>query len=322
MAHVSTHRALARNSSSMPEFQVSSQSGSALLLLVTALVTVASLGGYGWWRAQQESQSEQQSLRLAEMQAAKERLLAFSRDIPNIYAGTATKLSPGFFLCPDMDALTSSSAGSSNGSCSWATGNAIGRLPTHKTTANGQYVFFSARSASGTDSFWYLIHNALRLGSAGASSFYYMDQNPVYDAMPNHLTLDGEPIVAAIIDAGIPLRHQTGRNISLPAKQQWQAHLECITPSSTGAVLTQQSQERSLCNDHIVAISKAEFDQQIKQAVCALAIEGSWCSAYSALPESHWFKQIHWSHQGNEARICHLNAEGKPDAVNSAECGL
>lgn len=300
---------------------VSHQSGSAGLLLVTALVLFASVGGYAWL-GQDHASLEQKEQRLAEMQSAKERLFAFSTHIPDIYVGTATKLSPGFFLCPDMDALTSASAGSSNGSCSWATGNAIGRLPTHKTTANGQYVFFSARSASGTDSFWYLIHNALRLGSAGSTSFYYLDQNPVYDAMPNNLTLDGVPIVAAIVDAGKPLSFQTGRNRDLSAKQQWQEHLECIKTTSTGATLTQQTTANALCNDRIVAITKTEFDHEMKQAVCRLASEAGWCSHYDDLSASHWFKQVNWSHQGNVARICHLNASGKPDALNSAECHL
>ncbi len=295
------------------------QSGSALLLLVTALLLLSSTA-YFFLPSATAQLTQQIDNRRQEMQQAKEALLMFTSKIPDIYANTSTKLSPGFFLCPDMDALTSASAGSSNGSCSWTTGNAIGRLPTHKTTANGQYVFFSARSPAGTDSLWYVVHQALRLGAAGSASFYALERNPVYDDLPPTLTLDGEPIVAAIIDAGKPLSQQTGRNRDMPANTQWQEHLESIRLVTGGAALSQQQGSPAQNNDQILAISKREFDVHLKEAVCELASIGNWCLTFSELASDHWFKRFGWSHSGSVSRICHVNSQGKIEGINHAQC--
>lgn len=299
------------------------ESGATLLIMVAAITFITAIAAYYWTKKQssdiKNAQTQLLSARLAD---AKEQLLIFSESIPTIYANTSSKQSPGFFLCPDMDPLNSPNVGSSNGSCSWATGNAIGRLPTHKSTANGAYFYFSTLEQQGGDSWWYMIHDQLRLGASGNNAFYYLNKNPVYDALNNTLTYNSTPIVAAIIYGQSALSHQTNRNASQNTAQQWNQFLETVTTTASGANINDPSiVNGQASNDMILTISKTEYDSRIKNSVCQFASQNHWCDAntYNALSPTHWFKQFNWAFSSTASRICIINVT-QPNGMNTHEC--
>jgi len=329
----------------------SSQKGAALLLFVASLIVIVAILSYALLGELTQHLKRQQAQEVGALLAeAKESLLMFAEHIPEAYAQSASEKSPGFFLCPDMNALTSPLSGYSSGSCSWKTENAIGRLPSSKSASGSmaEYVYFWSGEKSTGVSLWYAIADEYRYGATGNLSIYGNWINPVYGSggsLTPSMRFDNEPVVSVIIAAGEALSHQRGRDVTKSASSQWQHFLESPSAgASTGVFLSRSDQSSRAFNDRVLAITHTEFQERMKQKVCSLAKQNQWCSSlenncsgscvtgicrtngachFSGLAASHWFKRFKWSDsQGNGmgvARICNISL-GQVNGMNISEC--
>jgi hypothetical protein len=335
---------------SNPNQDCDHQQGAVLMMLVAVLMLVVLWLSYVFLADLTQKLKRQQAQDVSHLLAeAKENLLIFAESIPEIYAGAGSEKSPGFLLCPDMNALTHSMSGYSSGSCAWGTGNAIGRLPITKAAVGSTqyYHFWSGEKTSGI-SLWYAIADAYRYGASGASSVYGNTINPVYGGnlpIVSNLHLDGKAMVAVIIAAGEPLLNQNDRDQTQAALHQRHHFLESFQGmNGVASFISRPLSVATPFNDRVIGISQLDFNQRMKRYVCDQARHNQWCvmaestcsgsclsgsclgsgaCGFTDLPMSHWFKRFEWSDSlGNGAgmpRICAV-LNGKVNGINASEC--
>jgi hypothetical protein len=288
------------------------QRGAALLLIAAAMIVAASvlsyqlLGGLGAKLKRQNAQEMSQALA-----DAKENLLAFADNIPEIY--TPNK-SLGFLPCPDLSALSSITSGTPSPTCSWASSTALGRFPAQYKT---NYFFFSTPQKEGGYSLWYAISDPLRNGAVA---------NPVYDydTTKTTITLDnGVGLAAIVIAAGDPIANQINRDATIVANLQWDQYLESMTTANinNGKFSTPSTLPvGTVYNDKVITITLADFQSQMKANVCARAITNDWCTNVTNYNASAWFKNFNWGFStGSVPRIC-TGTPLAPTGINTTEC--
>jgi hypothetical protein len=307
------------------------QQGAALLMMMLALIAISSALAYQYFGNLNQKLKRQNVQEVGAVLAeAKENLLIFAENIPEIYAAViSSEKSPGFLLCPDMRSLSDPQSGYSSGSCAWGTSNAIGRLPASKAGSGAEYFYFWSGEKNTGLSIWYAIADEYRYGATGSGSIYGNNINPVYGGLSpfaSSMTLDGNAVAAVVIAAGDPLALQLGRNREQPASNQWPQFLESPSGGATVAsFLSRPAVVTIPFNDRVVGVSQTEFNDRMKRKVCSLASNSNWCSVteFSALPATHWFKRFEWADSNGNgsgtSRICSISA-GNVAGMNIQEC--
>lgn len=265
------------------------QKGAALLMMMLALIAISSALAYQFLGEMGQKLKRQNTESVTDiLVSAKENLLTFTESIPELYGASK---SPGFFLCPDLNALNDAQSGLSSGSCGWTTNNAIGRLPSIKkddtgTSGTNEFFYFAPSEKSGGPSIWYAVDDLYRNMNTATT-------NPL--ALTPTMTLDGQAIVAVIVAANTPLSGQINgqsktqqRNRAESAAQQVDDYLESYVSSKT--FISRKSQVNDIFNDQVVSITKAELDAVLMKKVCEMTRNNDYCNVPPA-----WFSSYGWS---------------------------
>jgi hypothetical protein len=237
----------------------------ALILLIgSAYTLVVNLNSDTNFYTRQ-SKETQESLRLA-----KQALIAYALNFPEIDAtsGTDKINGPGYLPCPDIN-----NNGSAGGTCSFSgTNTTIGRLPYKGLEVS------DLRDSSGAR-LWYALSDNYR-NSAGLE--------PLNSETPGQLTVDGNSdIVAVIIAPGAPIGNQNRDPSDTTIATEIANYLETenndldlsfisIDPSST---------DFTDFNDRLISITRQELMEQVEKRVLgeaktALAAYKSTAGAY------------------------------------------
>lgn len=234
-----------------PSSNLSRQNGAVLLLFALLLII-----GSGYTLVKKlnsstsfivrQSKETQESLRLA-----KQALIAYALNFPEIDAASGTDAinGPGYFPCPDIN-----NNGSAGGTCSFAGNTTIGRLP------NRTLEIPELKDSSGAR-LWYAVSDNFR-NSAGLE--------PLNSETQGQLTVDGiTDVVAVIIAPGAPIGNQNRdpadtniltEIVNYLETENYDLDLDFISIDPDKVNFTD-------FNDRLISITRQELMEQIEKRV-------------------------------------------------------
>jgi hypothetical protein len=238
------------------------QRGVVLLLLLLVVFTLGSTVLLATLNTQQNVQREEQKALIAQLQIAKENLLAFAAYSNQFYATdyfAAGSRGPGFFPCPDTD-----NDGFPQLSCNASgTQPVVGRLPA-RFRSTGPDIEFNDYYSDIDQQFWYAVAPRFIYHSSNASNRRANQRTT--SGITNRLTLDGAPnYVALLIVPGDAMNNQ---NRSLDANRNVSSHyIESQGTGSNRRIFTSAVFNPPGTNDLIVGITHDEYMKAVGYTV-------------------------------------------------------
>ncbi|MBI2994661.1 MAG: hypothetical protein HYY48_10865 [Gammaproteobacteria bacterium] len=229
------------------------QRGAVLLVFMLVLVVgssymlVSRLNEY----AQAYAREAQTQSALAE---AKQALLFYAMNYPDLNTGLSTIRGPGYLPCPDQN-----DDGATETNCSDTTGSTLGRLP-YSTLG------LSELTDSSGEMLWYAVSQNLKYNQ---SSDYILNSDT-----PGTISVDGsDDVVAVIIAPGEPVADQSGRRGTAETTALLERDVYDVADqyleddNATNGDASYVSESSDDFNDQVVTITRQELMAVVEQRV-------------------------------------------------------